>query len=398
MPEEVLMRRDVYIVSGTRTPIGDFGGALNGISATDLAVLAIRSAIERAKIEKSSVDLVVMGNCFDPVAVNIARIASVKADLPLETPAFSISATCGSGMQAVATSFSLIREDEAEIVVAGGVESMSTAPFISTTTRWGARLRHTELYDLLWKVMQEYALGTGMGITAENIAARDEISRGDQDEFSLLSQKRAVEAIRGGRFSEEITPVPLLDKKGENRVFEVDEHPREGLTLEKLAKLPASFKKGGTVTAGNSSGINDGAAAVVLMNGDRVRELGIKPLVRIIGTSVAGVDPNYMGDGPVPASNLVLKKNGLTVKDLDLVEINEAFAAQYLACERALGLDREITNVNGGGIALGHPVGCTGCRLLVTLMYEMKRRRANLGLATLCAGGGQGFATLLETT
>lgn len=390
------MQRDVFIVSGTRTPIGDFGGSLSGVSATDLTVLAIQSAVERAGIEKRAVDLVVIGNCFDPVAVNIARIASVNAGLPLETPAFSISATCGSGMQAVASGLSAIREGAAEVVVAGGVESMSTAPFISTSARWGARLRHTELYDLVWKVMQEYSIGVGMGLTAENIATRDAISRKEQDEFALISQNRAMRAIRKGAFREEITPVVLPGKRGENRTFENDEHPREGLTLEKLAALPPAFKKEGSVTAGNSSGLNDGAAAVVLMSGDKVRELGIRPMARILASAVAGVDPNYMGDGPVPATNLVLKKTGLAVKDLDLVEINEAFAAQYLACERALRLDREITNVSGSGIALGHPVGCTGCRLIVTLAYGMKRRSANLGLAALCAGGGLGFAALLE--
>jgi acetyl-CoA C-acetyltransferase len=244
--------------------------------------------------------------------------------------------------------------------------------------------------------MQEYPIGAGMGLTAENVAERDRISRKDQDELALTSHTRAVEAIRKGHFNDEITPVEIHGRKGEMGIFDTDEHPREGLTKEKLATLPAAFKEGGTVTAGSSSGINDGAAAVVLMSGEKVKELGIKPMAQLLGATVVGVDPNYMGDGPVPATKKVLRKTGLTLKDIDLVELNEAFAAQYLSCERALGLDREITNVNGSGIALGHPVGSTGCRLIVTLIYEMKKRDVDLGLATLCAGGGQGFGMVVE--
>lgn len=389
------MEKQVFIVSATRTPIGDFGGSLVNVSATELAVLVIESAIERARIGKDQVDMVFMGNCFDPLANNIARIAAVRAGLPMTVPGIAVSCTCGSGMQAVASGFQAIREGEAEVVVAGGVESMSTAPFISTTNRWGARLRHAEMFDLVWKSMQEYPLGTGMGMTAENVAERDHISREDQDELALTSQSRAVSAIKEGRFKEEITPVVIRNKKGE-KVFDTDEHPRDGVTLENLAKLPPAFKKGGCVTAGNSSGINDGAATLVLMSDSKVRELGLRPMARILGSTVVGVDPDYMGDGPVPATNRLLKKTGLTMNQIELIEVNEAFAAPYLSCERALGLDREITNVNGSGIALGHPVGCSGCRLLVTLLHEMRRRQAGLGLATLCAGGGQGFATVIE--
>lgn len=390
------MQENIYIVSATRTPIGGFGRSLVKVSATELAVLVIQSAVKRAQIENDLVDLVFMGNCFDPIADNIARIAAVKAGMPFEAPGISVSATCGSGMQAVAFGFQAIREREADIVVAGGVESMSTAPFVSTTNRWGARLRHAEMFDLVWKAMQENPLGSGMGVTAENVAQRDGITREDQDEFALTSQSRAIRAIKDGRFRDEITPVEIPGKKGEFKVFDTDEHPREGLTMDQLAKLPPAFKEGGTVTAGNSSGINDGAAAVVLMSHSKVKELGIRPMARIIGKTVAGVDPDYMGDGPIPATRKILEKTGLTLKDIGLIEINEAFAAPYLACERALGLDREITNVNGSGIALGHPVGCTGCRLIVTLVHEMKKRNENLGLATLCAGGGHGFATIIE--
>ncbi len=390
------MQENVYIVSATRTPIGGFGGSLVKVSATELAILVIQSAIKRAQIEKDLVDLLFMGNCFDPIADNITRIATVKGGVPVETPGITVSATCGSGMQAVAFGFQAIREGEADIVVAGGVESMSTAPFISTTNRWGARLRHAEMLDLVWKAMQENPLGCGMGMTAENVAERDGITREDQDEFALTSQSRAVRAIKEGRFRDEITPVEIPGKRGEIKVFDTDEHPREGVTMEQLAKLPPAFKKGGTVTAGNSSGINDGAAAVVLMSSDKVKELGIQPMARIVGKTVVGVDPDYMGDGPIPATRRVLEKTGLTLKDVGLIEVNEAFAAPYLACERALGLEREITNVNGGGIALGHPVGCTGCRLIVTLVHEMKKRDVTYGLATLCAGGGHGFATIIE--
>ncbi|UCF84584.1 MAG: thiolase family protein [Desulfobacteraceae bacterium] len=390
------MQQNIYIVSATRTPIGDFGGSLVNVSATELAVLVIQSAIKRAQIEKDLVDLVFMGNCFDPIADNISRIAAVKGGLPVKTPGITISATCGSGMQAVAFGFQAIRDGEAGIVVAGGVESMSMAPFISTTNRWGARLRHAEMFDLIWKAMQDNPLGCGMGMTAEKIAERDGITREDQDELALTSQARAVRAIKEGRFRDEITPVEIHDKRGGIEVFDTDEHPRETVTIEQLAKLPPAFKKRGTVTAGNSSGINDGAAAVILMSGEKVRELGIHPMARIVEKTVVGVDPDYMGDGPIPATREILEKTGLTLKDIGLFEINEAFAAPYLACERALGLNREITNVNGSGIALGHPVGCTGCRLIVTLVHEMKKRGENLGLATLCAGGGHGFATIIE--
>lgn len=391
------MKKDVFIVRATRTPIGDFGGSLLKVPATDLAELVIRSAIKDAQIEKDHIDLVFMGNCFDPLACNIARIASVKAGLPFEAPGVSVSATCGSGMQAVASGFQAIREGEVDMVVAGGVESMSTAPFVSNTSRWGQRLRNTEMIDLVWQVMQDYPLGAGMGVTAENVAERDNISREDQDAFALTSQNRAINAIKEGRFKDEITPVEIPQKREDAKIVDRDEHPREGLTMERLGQLPAPFKKGGGVTAGNSSGINDGAAALVLMSGARVKELGVKPMARILGSTVVGVDPDYMGDGPVPATRRVLQETGLGLKDIGLIEINEAFAAPYLSCEKALGLNRDITNVNGGGIALGHPVGCTGARIMVTLVHEMKRRDVGLGLATLCAGGGQGFATVVES-
>jgi acetyl-CoA C-acetyltransferase len=390
------MEKEVFIVGATRTPIGEFGGALKTVSATQLAMTVMNSVVSRAGIEKSDLQLVTMGNCMDPVASNVARIASVQSGIPFETPAVSVSCTCGSGMQAIINGFLAIRNRDAQVVLAGGVESMSNAPYILPAGRWGQRLQHAQLVDLIWKQMQEYPIGVGMGLTAENLAERDNISRQAQDELALASQTRALHAIDTGRFKDEITPVEIPVPGRTPKIVDTDEHPRRGLTMEKLATLPAVFKKGGTVTAANSSGINDGAAAVILMDGDRVKETGAKPLARIIGYSVAGVDPSFMGIGPVPATRMLLEKTGLSMVDIDLIELNEAFAAQYLSCEKGLQLDRNVTNVNGSGIALGHPVGCTGCRLVVSLIYEMQKSKLHKGLATLCAGGGQGFAMIIE--
>mgnify|MGYP006280916699 FL=1 len=390
------MPKDVFVARATRTPIGDFGGSLLSLSATRLAEIVIESVLHSAGIEKSKVEQVYLGNCFDPVANNIARIASVKAGLPVETPAITISCTCGSGIQAIAAGFNAIREGEAGLVIAGGVESMSNAPFISETNRWGQRLNHSTVYDLVWKAMQEYPIGVGMGLTAENIAERDQISRVEQDKLALRSQERALTAIESGRFRDEITVIEVRDRKGEVFRIATDEHPRSGLSLEKLSKLPPAFKKHGSVTAGNSSGLNDGAAAMLLMDAQALKKYGLQPMAKILGCSSVGVDPDYMGDGPVPATKKVLKKTGTLLADIGLIELNEAFAAQYISCERTLGLDPEMTNVNGSGIALGHPVGSTGCRISVTLLHEMEKRGVELGLSTLCAGGGQGFAVLFE--
>jgi acetyl-CoA C-acetyltransferase len=390
------MMRDVVIVSATRTSIGDFGGSLRDVSATSLSMVAIESSIQRAGIEKKLVEQVIMGNCFEPLDQNVARIAAVKCGLPLETPGFTIVVNCASAMQAIICGTQAIRDGDVNVVIAGGVESMSNAPYILTTTRWGQRLQHGQLIDMLWRAMQEYPIGDGMGLTAENLAEKYGISREEQDRFSLLSQQRACKAIQEGRFSDEITPVLIPQKKGEPKVVDTDEHPRPDTTLEKLAKLTPAFKKGGTVTAGNSSGINDAAAVTLLMSKEKAKEIGLKPIAKILGYAIVGVDPSYMGIGPVPATKKVLRKVGLSLKDIQLIEINEAFAAQYLSCERELGLNREIVNVNGSGIALGHPVGATGCRLVVTLIHEMAKRDLTLGLATLCVGGGLGFALLIE--
>ena len=388
--------RDVIIVSATRTPIGDFGGSLKDVSATSLAMTVIDSSLQKAGIEKKVVDQVIMGNCFEPLDQNVARIAAVKCGLPLETPGFTIVVNCASGMQAIICGIQAIRDGDVDVVIAGGVESMSNAPYILTTTRWGQRLQHGQLIDMLWRAMQEYPIGAGMGLTAENLAEKYGISREEQDKFALLSQQRACKAIQEGRFIEEITPVTVTQKKGETKIIDTDEHPRPDVTLEKLAKLPPAFKKDGTVTAGNSSGLNDAAAATVLMSKEKAKEMGLRPLAKILGYAIVGVDPSYMGIGPVPATQKVLTKVGFSLKDIQLIEINEAFAAQYLACEKEMGLNREIVNVNGSGIALGHPVGATGCRLVVTLIHEMVKRDLTLGLATLCVGGGLGFAMVVE--
>ena len=388
--------RDVVIVSATRTPIGDFGGSLKDVSAVVLAMRVIESSLDRVGLEKKVVDQVILGNCFEPLDQNVARIAAVKSGLPLETPGFTIVVNCASAMQAIICGTQAIRDGDVNAVIAGGVESMSNAPYILTTARWGQRLQHGQLIDMLWKAMQEYPIGAGMGLTAENLAEKYGISREEQDRFSLLSQQRACKAIQEGRFKDEITTVLISQKKGEAKAVDTDEHPRPDVTLEKLAKLPPAFKKDGTVTAGNSSGLNDAAAVTVLMSREKAKEMGLKPLAKILGYAIVGVDPSYMGIGPVPATHKVLKKLGLRLKDIQLIEINEAFAAQYLSCEKELGLNRDIVNVNGSGIALGHPVGATGCRLVVTLIHEMAKRDLTLGLATLCVGGGLGFAVLVE--
>ncbi|OPY74351.1 MAG: Acetyl-CoA acetyltransferase [Syntrophorhabdus sp. PtaU1.Bin058] len=388
--------KDIVIVGAARTPIGEFGGSLRDVPVVSLGITAINAAVERAGIEKQMIDQVIMGNCFDPADTNVTRITAVKAGIPIEAPAYTIIGTCGSGMQAIISGIHSIREGDADIVVAGGFESMSTAPYLLTSTRWGQRLNHSYAVDLLWRAMHEHPIGGGMGMTAENLAERYGITREEQDRFALSSQQRASKAVKDGRFKEEISPVVIPVKKGEPKVIDTDEYPKPNMTLEKLAQLQPAFKKDGTVTAGNACGINDAAAAVVLMTGQKATELGLKPLCRIVSDASVGVDPAYMGIGPVPASRKVLKRAGLSLDDIELFEINEAFAAQFLSCERELGLNREIVNVNGSGISLGHPVGATGTRLVVTLLYEMKKRGLKYGLASLCAGGGLGYALIIE--
>lgn len=387
---------DVYITGATRTPVGGFGGAFRELSARSLAMLILDAVVQKSTIGKNSIEKIFMGNCFDPLDNNVSRIAAIKAGMSIETPGITVSATCGSGMQAVINGVQSIHDGDVDVLISGGVESMSTAPYIMPTVRWGQRLQHGQVFDLIWKAMQEYPIGGGMGITAENLAEKYNISREEQDMFALHSQQKACRALQDGSFRDEITPVPLPSKKGQPKIIDTDEHPKPDITLEKLAQLLPAFKENGTVTAGNACGLNDAAAAVVLMTEEKVNEHKIKPLARIMSYAVTGVDPAYMGIGPVSAIKKALKRAGLNLDDIGLFEINEAFAAQYLACEKELGLNRDIVNVNGGGIALGHPVGATGCRLIVTLVYEMIKRGTKYGVASLCAGGGHGFAVAVE--
>ncbi|SMB99208.1 acetyl-CoA acetyltransferase [Thermanaeromonas toyohensis ToBE] len=389
---------EVVIVSAVRTAIGSFGGTLKDIAATELGAVVVKEAIQRAGIRPDQVDEVILGNVLQAgQGQNPARQAAIKAGLPVEIPAMTINMVCGSGLRAVNLAASLIVSGEADIIVAGGMESMSQAPYALPGARWGMRMGDGQVVDImikdgLWDVFNDYH----MGITAENLAEKYNISREEQDLFALESQKRAEKAIKEGRFREEIVPVVVPQKKGEPIIFAQDEHPRFGTTLEALAKLRPAFKKDGTVTAGNASGINDGAAALVLTSAWKAESLGLKPLAVLRSWATAGVEPSIMGIGPVEATRKALKRAGLTLADIDLIEANEAFAAQCLAVAKELELDLNKTNVNGGAIALGHPIGASGARILVTLLYEMQRRDSRYGLATLCVGGGMGVATIVE--
>ncbi|MFY9446124.1 MAG: acetyl-CoA C-acetyltransferase [Dethiobacteria bacterium] len=390
--------REVVVVSAVRTAVGTFGGSLKGISAVEMGGMVIKAALERAGLEPEMVDEVIMGCVLQAgLGQGPARQAALKAGLPVEVPATTINKVCGSGLKSITMAAGAIRLGEAEIIVAGGMENMSAALYGLAGVRWGLRMNDTAAVDLmikdgLWCAFNDYH----MGITAENIAERFQISREMQDQFALSSQEKAWAAIESGRFAEEIVPVPVPQKKGEPLLFQVDEHPRR-TSLELLASLRPAFKPGGTVTAGNASGINDGAAAVVVMSAEKAAELNIKPMAVIRSSASAGVDPAIMGTGPVPASRKALIRAGWKIADLDLVEANEAFAAQALYVLRELDLDPSRVNVNGGAIALGHPIGASGARIFVTLLHEMARRGARRGLATLCIGGGQGIACTVES-
>lgn len=389
---------EVVIVAAVRTPIGSFGGSLKDISAVDLGSLVIKNAIERAGLEPEQVDEVIMGNVLGAgLGQNVARQMSVHAGVPVTVPAFTINKVCGSGLKAVQLAVQAVLCGDAEVVVAGGAENMSQAPYILPNQRWGSRIGNatvvdTMLRDGLTDGFEDYH----MGITAENVAEQYGITREDQDSFALQSQKRAVAAVESGRFKEEIIPVEIPQRRGEPLVFDTDEFPRKDVSLEGLSKLRPAFQKDGSVTAGNSSGINDGAAAVVVMSAEKAKELGVPVLATIKSYASAGLDPKVMGCGPIYASRKALEKAGLTVADLDLVESNEAFAAQACAVAKELNLDLEKVNVNGGAISLGHPIGASGCRILVTLLHEMQKRDAKRGLVTLCIGGGMGTALIVE--
>jgi len=390
--------KEVVIASGVRTAVGKFGGTLLNVPAVDLGAVVIKEALKRANVKPEDVSEVIMGNVLQAgLGQNPARQAEIKAGIPVEVPAMTVNMVCGSGLRAVTLAAQAVMLGDADIVVAGGMENMSRAPYILNDARFGYRMNNGQLvdemvYDGLTDVFNQYH----MGITAENLAEKYGISREEQDEFAYRSQKLASEAISSGRFEDEIVPVIVPQKKGEPIEFKVDEHVRPNTTIEALAKLKPAFKKDGTVTAGNASGINDAAAAVVVMSKEKAEELGIKPLATIKSFGYAGVDPSIMGIGPVYATRKALEKANLTVDDMDLIEANEAFAAQSLAVAKELKFNMDKVNVNGGAIAIGHPIGASGCRILVTLLYEMQKRNSHTGLATLCIGGGMGIAMVVE--
>ncbi len=427
--------REVVIVSGVRTPIGSFGGSLKDMPVVRLGSLVIKEALKRAgfrpetspellgigpetlkdqgktdleqkaydwdeSLRPIQVDEVIMGNVLQGgQGQNTARQASIYAGIPKETPAFTVNKICASGLKALTLAAQEVALGEADVVVAGGMESMSCAPYTLPKARWGYRMDVTSrgemidlmVFDGIWEIFYGYH----MGLTAENIAERYKISRQEQDELGLMSHQRARKAITDGIFAQEIVPVPVPQRKGDPIMFDTDERPME-TSMEKMAKLRPAFTKDGTVTAGNASGINDAAAAVVMMSKEKAQALGLKPLVTIKAFASGGVDPAYMGLGPIPAVKKVLKATGLQLKDIDVVELNEAFASQAIACIRELGFDMERTNIHGSGISLGHPIGCTGARVTVTMINEMRRRKAKYGLCTMCIGGGQGMAMIVE--
>lgn len=389
--------REAVVVSGARTPTGVFGGALSEIDAPELGALVVKEALRRAGIAGEQVDEVIVGTHFQAgIKANSARQAAIYAGLPVEVPAWTPNKNCGTGLKAVNLAAQMIMLGEADIIVAGGCETMSRIPYMIHKHRFGARMGGGELLDsMMYDGLVDPFMNYHMGMTAENVAARCGISRELQDEFALQSHQKAARARREGKFADEIVPVEIKKRK-ETVLFAEDETIRDNLTLEALAKMKPAFKEGGTVTAGNASGINDGAAAVVIMAKDKAEELGLKPLVAFRAFASAGVDPSIMGYGPVPAVGKLLAKANLRREEIDLFELNEAFAAQAAACVKELGLDAAKVNVNGGAVALGHPVGCTGARLLVTLMNELRRRSARYGVISLCIGGGQGIATLVE--
>ena len=391
--------RDVVIVSAVRTALGSFGGSLKDIAAPELGATVIKEAVNRANIKPELVEEVIMGNVIQAgLGQNTARQATLKAGLPQEVPAMTINKVCGSGLRAVSLAAQMIKAGDADVIVAGGMENMSAAPYALPTARWGQRMNNgkmvdTMVNDALWDAFNNYH----MGVTAENIAKEWGITREEQDAFSAASQQKAERAIKEGRFKDEIVPVMIPQRKGDPKVFDTDEFPRFGTTAETLAKLKPCFIKDGTVTAGNASGINDGAAAFVVMSAEKAEELGIKPLAKILSYGSKGLDPAIMGYGPFHATKKALEVANLTVEDLDLIEANEAFAAQSLAVAKDLKFDMDKVNVNGGAIALGHPVGASGARILVSLIHEMQKRDdAKKGLATLCIGGGMGTAVIVE--
>ena len=394
---------EAWIVDAVRTPIGRHGGALASIRPDDLAATTLRALVDRTGIDPALIDDVILG-CANQAGEdnrNVARMASLLAGFPIEVPGQTVNRLCGSGLQAVNAAFQAIRAGEGEVFVAGGVESMSRAPYVMLKPDAAYPRGAPEVADTVlgWRFVNSRMPDRwtiSLGETAEVVAERYGITREDQDRFAVESQRRAGDAMRAGRFSDEIVPVEVPQRKGPPVRVEEDEHPRPDTSLEKLAKLPPAFRPGGTVTAGNSSGLNDGAAALLVVEARRARELGLRPIARIVSSAVAGVEPDCMGMGPVPATRRALERAGISRNDIDLTELNEAFAAQSVACVRELDLDPDIVNVNGGAIALGHPLGCSGARILTTLVHELRRRGGGYGLATMCIGVGQGIATIVE--
>ena len=385
------------LAGACRTAIGKMGGSLVNVETPELATIVVREAMKRAGIAPEVVDEVILGCVYQAgIGQNVARQASVYAGIPISTPAFTLNNLCGSGLKSVNVAAALIAAGEADVVVAGGAESMSNAPYLLKKARFGYRMNNGELLDsMINDGLEDTFHHYHMGVTAENIAEKYGITREMQDEFSVNSQEKAQKAIAAGKFKDEIVPVEIKQKK-KTIVFDTDEAPRAGVTVESLAGLRPAFKKDGTVTAGNASGINDAASAIVVMSEDKAKELGVKPMAYWVAGASAGVDPAYMGLGPIEATKKIMAKTGLTVNDMDLVEANEAFASQSIAVCKDLAFDMNKVNVNGGAIALGHPVGCSGCRILTTLLYEMQRRNSEYGLSTLCVGGGMGVATIVK--
>ncbi len=390
---------NVYILGGSRTPFGSFGGSLKDVSAVELGVIASRGAIEKSKVDVNEIEHVFAGNVIHTSknASYLGRHVALKTGIPIESPSLTLNRLCGSGLQAIVSAAQSILLDDAQVALALGTENMSQSPHVLRDVRFGTGLKSPAMDDMLWATLTDEYVGCGMGMTAENLATQYEIGRDVQDQFALESQKKAYRAQQEGRFKQEISPV-ILEKKGKQITIEEDEHIRHDANLENLAKLKPAFKKGGTVTAGNASGINDGAAAVIVASESYLtKKPNITPMARIVSWGIAGVDPSIMGIGPVSATKIALKKAGLSMHDIDLIEANEAFAAQYLAVEKELGLSREKVNVNGGAIALGHPVGASGARILNSLAIELKNQGKKYGLATLCIGGGQGISMIIES-
>lgn len=390
--------KEVVIASAVRTPVGSYGGVFKNVSAVDLGSIAVKEAMARAKVKPEMIQELIFGNVLQAgQGQNVARQVSIHSGIPIEVPSFTINKVCGSGLKAVELAVQAIVCGDADVIVAGGTENMSMAPYLLESTRWGQRMGDGKIVDYmvhdgLWDIFNEYH----MGVTAENIAKKYGFTREQQDELSVQSQNRAEAAIKSGRFKEEIVPVEVPQRKGDPVVVDTDEFPRFGATMDSLGKLRPAFKKDGTVTAASSSGINDGAAAFVIMSKEKAEELGITPIATIVSYASAGVDPSIMGTGPIPSSKRALEKAGMKVEDLDLIEANEAFAAQALSVIKELNLNTDIVNVNGGAIALGHPIGASGARILVTLLHEMEKRDSKTGLATLCIGGGQGTAVIVK--